>query len=542
MWFLLLLLPKSLPGLLLPESGTWLLPALHPADPNRSSTKSILLSWSIGRNVADEVVRYEVQGRWSVGSNPLQAVGNAIHAIEMRRWQLIYSGKGRLFNWSDASAVVPGTLYQFRVRAVGRFQGPSPWSDVLSHNTVLPAPIERIVFELIGTGRNDAAFAQLTVNGVTLYKREDKRGLVVAVFKRENFSLQNLSVYDTFSDVNESERLANLLLSLTSDFFVFVVSNDAWELSVHSRLARAVEFCGGYHFGQWSADFARPIITDTDLSETASFENFGHPFAFVGVPGVGVGGGWESLQLNTGHYLASGKTPRAIIRGTAYFDYTSKRYELKGVKRWSNDYFLKQSIPISPSGHNPIPTVNSPLGGIMPLSRYIPYNGHLYTHVEALIASNRTLNLPQYSTRNFGFQIVVTQNLPKPVSFVDPRPFELMHTELERVWGGPSKRAHMVDGGLLATQLNSGLNFDQRICQEFISWRWNVSNELCYDTDSCCSAFGSTDNPIIMQQHVGLWPTLCLPGVCETVQVSEFKLFDPIPSPRPSQLYTWLSE
>lgn len=63
---------------------------------------------------------------------------------------------------------------------------------------------------------------------------------------------------------------------------------------------QAMELCGAYHFGIWARVFADhqphepPPVAD--FEETASDLNFGHPYAFIGVPGIGTGMGWESLQ------------------------------------------------------------------------------------------------------------------------------------------------------------------------------------------------------------------------------------------------------
>ncbi|KAF4719500.1 hypothetical protein FOZ62_025224, partial [Perkinsus olseni] len=435
--------------------------------------------------------------------------------IEWSRWQPIFIGPGRVFNWEITEEVCEGCSYEFRVRAVGLRQGDCPWSmkTLLAH-TIRPGAVDRAPFEIIGTGRNNAGWGSLTVNGEVIFRRSTERGLLLVVLHRRNLHLLHMRMYDTFADADASSRMAADLKRFGSDVFVIVLSVDAWEWHATPTLAKAMEFCGAYHFGMWSRVFADHLHQPSpvaDFAETASQLSFGHPYAFIGVPGIGTGMGWESLQYNTGHYLAEGgRSPRAIIRGLFYLDYIPMRYRIADVVTNTADYYLKGQPPRPETLHNPLPADKQvqPDYYVDRPDPYTPYIGNLWNAVELLLTANETVDLPQYNLTNYGFQIVLDLFLGDPLNYVDARLSRSVQdsyfqmTELERVWGGPSDRIDVVRTALsgqvtpLWTGHNTTTNRSQlvmglgdRVCGDpvvdyVINWRYNSSNQLCRGSPS----------------------------------------------------------
>ncbi|KAF4724904.1 hypothetical protein FOZ63_033727, partial [Perkinsus olseni] len=435
--------------------------------------------------------------------------------VEWSRWQPIFIGPGRVFNWEITEEVCEGCSYEFRIRAVGLRQGDSPWSikTLLAH-TIRPGAVDRAPFEIIGTGRNNAGWGSLSVNGEVIFRRSTERGLLLVVLDRHNLHLLHMRMYDTFADADASSRMAADLKRFGSDVFVIVLSVDAWEWHVTPTLAKAMEFCGAYHFGMWSHVFADHLHQPSpvaDFEETASQLSFGHPYAFIGVPGIGTGMGWESLQYNSGHYLAEGgRAPRAIIRGLFYLDYIPMRYRIADVVTNTADYYLKGQPPRAETLHNPLPADKQvqPDYYVDRPDPYTPYIGNLWNAVELLLTANETVDLPQYNLTNYGFQIVLDLFLGDPLNYVDARLSRSVQdsyfqmTELERVWGGPSDRIDVVRTALsgqvtpLWTGHNTTTNRSQlvmglgdRVCGDpvvdyVINWRYNSSNQLCRGSPS----------------------------------------------------------
>jgi len=241
-------------------------------------------------------------------------------------------------------------------------------------------------------------------------------------------------------------------------------------MHVTRNLREAMEWCGSYNFGQWADVFGKPQFPSAyaDLSSTASQIEFGHPYAFVGVPGIGPAMAWESLMLPTGHYLAAGKTSPAEIRLVVYFDYISQHYfvSLPSVSVKESDYFIKGNPP--PFGltvHNPIPQEKHDTKCELPNCReyvkgvktylqsprlYSPYIGTLRHQFDRVREKNETFP-PAY----YGFHIITPANVKKK----DPRPDNLMRTELEVLWGGPSSRWETDPVTEVITEVNVGIPF-----------------------------------------------------------------------------------
>lgn len=510
---ILILLPLAA-CLFRPTNLEWTVPSILPVPISRSTTRSILLSWTPAVCSAATVENYELQ----------VTCVNCFNNF----WSTIFLGKGRFFKWETLD-VVPGTAYYFQVRAIDSLGNPSPWSANRTAYTLLPAQEERFPIELIGRGRNNPGQVSIAIGGTAVYNCSNETGLVLAVFTRSNFNMISLDTFDTFNNVSASDALATALLSLNSSVFVVLVSSDAWELNTISRLASAVEYCGGYYFGQWSRMPVTSWSPYADTAETADSTYFGHPYAFIGVPGSGTGMGFESIQLVTGQYLAFNKSPRAIIRAVVFFDYLQGQYKLSNVRTNTADYFKRQQVPSPSTLHNPLPSgrLKIPASFVERPSFYVPYIGSMPYQAEQLISANASYSKPGYNLTNTGFQIMLNRSLPQPLNYLDPRNGSFFQTELERVWGGPSPRTDLTTGALLRPE-QSAMNFDQRVCSDYLLWRFNSSNSAC-SSGQCCEDFNAPGVSQFMQYGIGLWPGLCVnatsPECLVQTRLSSFSKF-----------------
>jgi hypothetical protein len=268
-----------------------------------------------------------------------------------------------------------------------------------------------------------------------------------------------------------------------------------------------MEFCGAYHFGQWAYTFAEQphyASTESDLQQTASQDEFGHPYAFVGIPGIGTGLGWESIMHNTGHYLTSTtlRTPKAVIRGIAYYDYVARLFRLQDMVVSKVAFYHKSTPPDWETLHNPVPyrkqsSSQHLISAMRPA--YTPYIGTLANHIEKLIEANSTV--PPY---NFAFLLITSANIFK----VDPRPRDRWQTELERVWGGKSARFYPYNDSIM----EPGLLDDQRKCKEFIYYEYNHASpepEVCGENFTECCTHIDAPGLNATACNIGVAPTLC---------------------------------
>jgi len=432
---------------------------------------------------------------------------------EWTNWTTNYTGVGRAYTLQVEDETAHAA--QFRVRACGEpssLAGPGPtdvgcsqWSPIQTAHTVLHAFIDKINWMVRGTGMNAPTYTHIEVNRQIIYRRRDETGLVLACFLRLDMSLQWLRTYDTHRNRSEALLMAQHLRTFNASYFVVVASTIAWEWQAPRTLVQTMEFCGAYHFGQWAHIFAEQVhyrSNTSDLQQTASQQEFGHPYAFVGIPGIGSGMGWESLMYNTGHYLArTVKTQEAVIRGIAYYDYVARLYRMDDVRATKALFFLKSQPPLPETFHNPTPTRKVPETDLFSIASmqpaYIPYVGTLRHHITSVLEANGTVK-----PYNFAFVLKTDAKVFK----VDPRPKSWWLTELEMLWGGPSMRYWDHNG----SKLYQGLNINDRSCPDFIKYtHLMASPESCgVNFTDCCDRVDVPDFTIT-ECRIGVSPTLC---------------------------------
>jgi hypothetical protein len=500
--------------------GVWRsVPVLDAFDPSRATLDSIYLSWSRGEHSLLGISHYEVQVRWplvveendhKLQSRPLAEDYYAMNRVLGREWakqwsvpQLVYEGTGRTYNFSVPQGL-NGTVrvFDFQVRAVSVNGTESDWSPNVLMHVLVPNRVERFLVELVGTGRNNPGFSQIIVNGITLLNRTDLRGFGLAVFDRSDFSCVELDSFDVFSNASESFRMTQTILRYADvrlRYFFAIVSGYGWEWKTTVQLVKILEALGAFHVGQWASIFSNAIRPSeyADLSETASKDAFGHPYALFGAYGWGTGNGIESLQLNTGHYLTTGKVEKAIIRIQVYYNYMLGRYFVSSEKGFgSSDFFVRSQVPQVLTVHNPVNTVVNPEYQIQVQGRYAPYIGNLHNVVEYLMEANETVVWDEFGATNYGFEIVqVLAQVPDPLVSVDPRTnSSRLLTEIERLWGGPSLRT--------APRTANGII--DRVCPNILSER-----ELDHTT---CVDYNLNSPSVLLQFGIGLFSTNCGQG------------------------------
>lgn len=494
---------------------SWQIPVLQPWEPLRATHTTITVAWTFAWNPWAEVAGYELQVRHPQGpywkltqvESPRFRAADSLtwyDDVTWTQWKTVYNGQGRVYTLRNG--LVPGHPYEFRVRALGNdpnVEGSSDWSKPQITHTTLSAAVDEIPFFVRGTGKNNPDYTIIEVNHEIIYKRRDQTGLVLAAFSRQDFSLQWLRTYNTHHSREAALEMSRDLRLFNHSSFVVVVSTIAWEWRATASLARAMEFCGAYHFGQWAYIFAeQPHYPSpkSDLDQTASQQEFGHPYAFIGIPGIGAGMGWESLHYPTGHYLAEGgRAPKAIIRGIAYFDYVARHFRLKEMNVLKASLYAENAPPAPETIHRPMPAWKTPkpLHQVMQPPAYTPYVGSLQNHITRLIEANQTV-----PPRNYGFLLVTDARVHK----VDPRPASYRVTELERIWGGASQRFWKYNSSVLF----QGMPYDARNCSDFLHNRhFNASTANCgVNFKDCCSEIDRPGLPIL-SCGVGITPTLC---------------------------------
>ena len=512
-------------------TGEWLsIPSMHAPLGSRSTETTIMLSWTWAEHEFETIDLYEVQVRFPTevaeseniylpkaasisAAYPESIVANREWAVSWSPWYTVYSGPGRQFLFDKTQQLGgPGAAdrryFDFQVRAVTRESTlTSDWSPIVQGYTILEGSQDRVLLELVGTGRNNAGYTKVVLGDRELLNRSDLIGLTLLVIDRQDLSVVFIQTYNTFEYESESLDMARKILSYGPDYFIVIVSSGAWEWHATPVLTDALERYGGYYVGQWSRVFTGTSSLQyspyADLAETASEDSFGHPYAFVGRYGFGAGGGYESLQLNTGHYLVTGKAERAIIRLELYYNYMFGRYMIgtprEGKKPISADWFVRGQAPRPHTLHAPLPKSDTPVWQIQTVPPYVPYVGSLWAQLEYIMESNQTYTVPEYNVVNYGFEIL--QNLDNRPDQISDDPRVNVMSELDRIWGGPSLR-YSADGSgdLLPASVTTGTD---RICPDILENRLSPGVG-CPDYDTSATA-----GIPLLQAGVGMWPTIC---------------------------------
>ncbi len=112
--------------------------------------------------------------------------------------------------------------------------------------------------------------------------------------------------------------MAQKILSYNSSYFIVIISGNAWELYFSQELGNAIMGCGGLNIMEFANHYSVHFGEKTrhrNLTDTDPFThtNFYHPYAFVGIPGLPKGKGFESLRQNAGFFLNVGTVPPAEV-------------------------------------------------------------------------------------------------------------------------------------------------------------------------------------------------------------------------------------
>lgn len=144
-------------------------------------------------------------------------------------------------------------------------------------------------------------------------------------------------------------------------------------------------------------------------------------------------------------------------------------------------------------------------------SPYEPYVGTLREHIATLIEANESV-----PPRNFGFLLLTDAR----IQLKDPRPKQFRITELERVWGGPSRRFWQIapKGCMHPCIIFNGTIPSERNCTDLIlgngTYREADPMKCGSGLKDCCPSLDLSPKAGLkpldaLRCGVGVAPTLC---------------------------------
>ncbi|TNV82359.1 hypothetical protein FGO68_gene16422 [Halteria grandinella] len=162
---------------------------------------------------------------------------------------------------------------------------------------------------------------------------------------------EEIKKFVTYQNPNEFEaahRLAKRIKMYDSNYFIIIVSQNAWENNFSKELGNVLMNCGAFvveeFINHYSTRFGQKTtyrhINDTN---PLTFTNFYHPYAFIGIPGLAPGRAQEILRSNVGFHLQKGNYPPAELRvrlryQPLYAAYTFDTYQYMTENRFKDSY------------------------------------------------------------------------------------------------------------------------------------------------------------------------------------------------------------
>lgn len=112
-------------------------------------------------------------------------------------------------------------------------------------------------------------------------------------------------IYNRTSLYKNANDMAKKIREYDSSHFIIVTSNYAWESYFSDDLGRTLENCGAQlikeftylaaaRYGNFTRVYSNDFLSHDKLYKTKLF----HPYAFIGIPGLPPGMGYEQLRSN----------------------------------------------------------------------------------------------------------------------------------------------------------------------------------------------------------------------------------------------------
>ena len=125
-------------------------------------------------------------------------------------------------------------------------------------------------------------------------------------------------VYNRTNYFKIATDMATHIHRFDSTHFIVVTSNYAWESYFSEELGRTLENCGAFLIKEFmnmaTARFGNLTrIYDFQSKEILHKTKLYHPYAFIGIPGLAPGMGYEQLRSNQGIYMERSPLPFAEL-------------------------------------------------------------------------------------------------------------------------------------------------------------------------------------------------------------------------------------
>ena len=472
-------------------------------------------------------------------SNSIYSNGELINYILSNNslwneWSEKYSGSKRIIKLTDLNE---GSFYRIKYKISSRFTT-SQFSEVKL--IPLQKANTKVNIFVQGTGRNNHDNAIVTLNNNIILKHGKFQGLVAITLNRKNLSVSSIKFFDTYHEntqneiktveyikysydengniitnnenttietidpISENNNLLKFLEEITISKILIIVSCYGWEKFFLYETAEYLSIFGALKIKEMANSFFFKSNEDKFKDQTILNQNlYHHPYAFIGIKGIGVGNGFEVIQTNKGNYLSTENLPHAFLIVSLSFNKFNRAYYFNYQQDFIDNYnlinydYLYNSLDLS-------------------LKELFPF----LLHSNLSSSTNSQFNIYDKNT--------LTDNL-LPFDSNNDNNNNIYQTELDRVVVGDGigvMRSYF-KGGIYQNGINiyemEYYNFYLNAGLKSIECLppYNVDNESCIDPNIIHNY--TYDIPIIMC-GIGIQPQLCEGN--EEIINNDFRGFD----------------
>ena len=286
-------------------------------------------------------------------------------------WTQKYSGSKRIIKLTNLNS---GSFYRIKYKINSRYTS-SKFSEIKL------IPLKRVNTKVNifvqGTGRNNHDNAIVTLNNNIILKYGKFQGLAAITLNRKNLSVSSIEFFDTYNEntknetktveyikysydndgnivtnnesttiinlnpISENNKLMYFLEKVSISKILIIVSCYGWEKFFIYETAEYLSTFGALKIKELTNSFYYKTNEDLFKQQTILNENlYHHPYAFIGLKGIGVGNGFEVIQTNKGNYLSTENLPHADLIVTLSYNKFNRAFYFNYKQDFIDNYNL----------------------------------------------------------------------------------------------------------------------------------------------------------------------------------------------------------
>ena len=286
-------------------------------------------------------------------------------------WTQKYSGSKRIIKLTNLNS---GSFYRIKYKINSRYT-----SSKFSEIKLIPLKRGNTKVNIFvqGTGRNNHDNAIVTLNNNIILKYGKFQGLGAITLNRKNLSVSSIEFFDTYNEntknetktveyikysydndgnivthyesttiinlnpISENNKLMYFLEKVSISEILIIVSCYGWEKFFIYETAEYLSTFGALKIKELTNSFYYKANEDQFKQQTILNENlYHHPYAFIGLKGIGVGNGFEVIQTNKGNYLSTENLPHADLIVTLSYNKFNRAFYFNYKQDFIDNYNL----------------------------------------------------------------------------------------------------------------------------------------------------------------------------------------------------------